>query len=237
MAALQSRALASIGWTVLQIDLQGCGDSEADFGEATWQGWIADAADSAAWLGERCGRAPWLWGLRSGCLVATAAAASMPAVGGFLFWQPVLSGEQFLRQFLRLKLAADLLPKEGEARGDARSESRGSAERLRERLLAGSPIEVAGYELAPVIAAGLGAARIAPIERSPAPPAVWIEVTGSANPAIAPASRAELERWRSAGHAVDACVVTGPAFWQTQEIEESPELIRRTLAALASFHA
>jgi alpha/beta superfamily hydrolase len=36
MAALQSRALAEAGYTVLQIDLHGCGDSAGDFGEASW---------------------------------------------------------------------------------------------------------------------------------------------------------------------------------------------------------
>jgi len=44
MAALQARAMASAGYSVLQIDLLGCGDSTGDFGDATWEAWLADCA-------------------------------------------------------------------------------------------------------------------------------------------------------------------------------------------------
>ena len=151
MAALQSRALAAVGWTVLQVDLGGCGDSDGDFGEASWQGWVADVRDAAAWLGEHIGRAPWLWGLRSGCLVATAAAPMLPALPGLLFWQPVLSGKQFLQQFLRLKIAAQILGSADAERVDTRE--------LRERLRKGDSVEVAGYALSPRLAMGLDGGR------------------------------------------------------------------------------
>ena len=36
MAALQARALAASGWVVLQDDFLGCGDRDADFGDADW---------------------------------------------------------------------------------------------------------------------------------------------------------------------------------------------------------
>ena len=41
MAALQSRALASAGFAVRQLDLLGSGDSEGDFGDASWDLWVA----------------------------------------------------------------------------------------------------------------------------------------------------------------------------------------------------
>lgn len=232
MAALQARALAAAGWSVLQVDLQGCGDSEGDFGDASWERWIDDVVDAAAWLRARCGRRPWLWGLRAGCLLASEVAKTLEGVAGMLFWQPVLSGRQHLQQFLRLRLAADLLPREEVPGSNTRDDARESTDRLRERLLAGAAIEIAGYRLSSVVAAGLDAARLTPAASLPAPPVVWIEVAGSADPAIAPASRAEVERWRKAGHAVDAVAVTGPSFWQTQEIEECPALVGHTLAAL-----
>ena len=155
MAALQARALAAAGWTVLQVDLAGCGDSEGEFGEASWDRWVADVRDAAGWLRERSGHDPWLWGLRAGCLVAAEAAAGMGSVPGLLFWQPVLSGKQFLQQFLRLKIASQILGSADAARVDTRE--------LRERLLRGDSVEVAGYELSPALAAGLEAADLAPI--------------------------------------------------------------------------
>ncbi len=182
MAALQARALAAAGWTVLQVDLAGCGDSEGEFGEASWDRWVADVREAVGWLRERSGREPWLWGLRAGCLVASEAAIEMASVPGLLFWQPVLSGKQFLQQFLRLKLASQILGSAEAARVDTRE--------LRERLLRGDSVEVAGYELSPALAAGLEAADLAPI--AGACPVAWIEVTGATEAQMSPAGRARV---------------------------------------------
>jgi exosortase A-associated hydrolase 2 len=102
MAALQSRALAAAGWSVLQIDLFGCGDSEGDFGDATWSRWTDDVIEASTWLHRQCGFAPMLWGTRLGCLLAAEASHRMPSQPNLLFWQPVVSGKRFIQQFLRL---------------------------------------------------------------------------------------------------------------------------------------
>ncbi|HEV2221021.1 MAG TPA: hydrolase 2, exosortase A system-associated [Casimicrobiaceae bacterium] len=224
MAALQARALAAVGWVVLQVDLAGCGDSEGEFGEASWERWVTDVREAAGWLRERTGYDPWLWGLRAGCLVAAEAAAGMASLPGLLFWQPVLSGKQFLQQFLRLKVASQILGSTDTARVDTRE--------LRERLRLGDSVEVAGYELAPALAAGLESAELAPI--AGACPLLWIEVAGGAEAAMSPAGRARAAQWEDSGHPVDARCVTGQAFWQTQEITECPALIRETVARLAA---
>lgn len=245
MAALQARALAASGWTVLQIDLAGCGDSSGDFADANWGRWVADVVEAARWLRERGGGEPWLWGLRAGCLLVAEAASAIERVAGFVFWQPVLSGQQHLRQFLRLLVAADVLMADER---DGRSEkgsggthgpggARGSVDDLREALLAGAPLDVAGYTLTSALAAGLDAARLVPVGHAKPPPVIWMEVSSATSPLLGPASREEVARWRSSGHAVDARAVAGPAFWQTQEIEESAELVRGTLSALASIGA
>ncbi|MBN9422686.1 MAG: alpha/beta hydrolase, partial [Candidatus Accumulibacter sp.] len=74
MAAVQARALAAAGYAVLQIDLHGCGDSSGDFADASWAGWLDDVELACAWLRARCAAPLWLWGLRSGCLLAAEAA-------------------------------------------------------------------------------------------------------------------------------------------------------------------
>jgi exosortase A-associated hydrolase 2 len=236
MAALGARALVANGWAVLALDLAGCGDSEGDFADATWQGWVDDVAVAATWLAGHAGHAPWLWGLRAGCLVAVEAAQRLASVAGLLLWQPVVSGSQHLRQFLRLRVAADalatnpLLPDEGSAPPRRRDDTAAFVEQLR----AGSTIEVAGYTLAPALASGLDAAKLEPVRA--AMPVVWLEVGGSdpATAVLSPASARAIEGWRSAGHAVDAQAVAGPAFWQTQEIEECPSLVAATVTALAA---
>ena len=220
MLALQARALAAAGWAVLQIDLHGCGDSSGDFGEASWSGWIRDVGLAADWLQARHDAALWFWGLRAGCLLAVQAAAQRGADSRFLFWQPVVAGRAALQQFLRLKAAADL----------QQAEAKGGLRRLRDELSAGHRVEVAGYALSPALALGLEQAAL----QAPAQPAraLWLELSTREDAALLPASADCVRDWRAAGHVVDCAVVPGPAFWQTQEIEDAPALITATLAAL-----
>ena len=227
MAALQSRAFARRGYGVLQVDLLGCGDSSGDFGDATWDTWVADAVQAAGWL-RRQGDAPmWFWGLRAGCLLATAAAARMAQPPSrFVFWQPTPSGKALLQQFLRLKMAAEL---QG---GQAKQVMEG----LRASLAAGQAVEIAGYALSPGLAQGLEAATLAP----PAQAArlEWIEVSTRADATdVMPASQIVLKQWADAGCAVRSRVVNGPAFWQTTEIEDAPALVEATWAAVGEVDA
>jgi exosortase A-associated hydrolase 2 len=227
MAALQSRALADAGWTVLQLDLFGCGDSDGDFGQADWQQWHSDVMDATTWLSERTGCRPALWGLRAGCLLACEVAKDLEPAPNLLIWQPVASGRQFLQQFLRLKVASQLF-------GDSPSERVGTSQ-LYDQLVLGNTVEVAGYALSTGLAMGLDAAEVAP----PTTPAnvAWLEVGPHLPAELTPAAQVRIQSWRAAGHRVAAKAVPGATFWQTQEIAECPELIEATLAAVADWQA
>jgi exosortase A-associated hydrolase 2 len=227
MAALQARALADAGWTVLQVDLLGCGDSEGDFAEADWQQWLADIVDAAAWLREQTGQIPSLWGLRVGCLLACEAAATMEPTPNLLLWQPVISGKHSLQQVLRLKVTSQIV---AEATSD-----RVNTQQLREKLGHGEALEIAGYTLSPDLALGLEAAELT-CPKAPAHVA-WLEVAATATAALSPAANSRIEAWQTAGHRVDGRAVGGPAFWQTQEIAECPELITATMSAIAGWRA
>ncbi len=220
MAALQARMLAEHGYAVLQIDLHGCGDSSGDFGDATWQGWLQDVLDGHAWLRQRCQAPLWLWGLRAGCLLAAQAAAEIDERANFLFWQPVASGKQFLQQFLRLKVANELMA------GD----NKGVMDALKRQLAGGQPVEIAGYSLAPALSDGLEHAELL------APPKpgrlIWLELSTRPDATLMPVSAKRLEQWRGAGYATSSQVVPGPAFWQTTEIEDAPALLAATVAEL-----
>lgn len=228
MAAMASRALAEAGHAVLQVDLLGCGDSSGDFGDATWEAWVDDLRDAAQWLQARHTQVPlWLWGLRVGALLAAATAAQLTQPVQLLMWQPVLQGRHALQQFLRLKAAAQL----------AEGSGKGVVEALRAELTAGRAVEVAGYTIGPGLAKGLDAATLTPptVNSGPSearPRAVWLEVNAQPEPQPAPAARAALPRWVAAGWALEQQAVAGPAFWQTQEIEDAPALVEATLKAL-----
>lgn len=222
MAALQARQLARHGYAVLQIDLHGCGDSAGDFGDATWNSWLQDALAAHAWLRERNQAPLWLWGLRTGCLLAVQAAERLDESANFLFWQPVTAGKQYLQQFMRLRVAGEMMSGEG----------KGVMESMKAQLAAGQPVEVAGYRLSAGLAKGLESAELQPPSR---PGHLhWLEVSSRTDATLAPLSIKRIEQWQASGFTVDSKTLPGPSFWQTTEIEETPALLEATLAALAS---
>lgn len=221
MAALQARAMAERGFAVLQLDLSGCGDSAGDFGDASWSRWIADAHAAHAWLAAQTGHAVTLWGLRSGALLATQLSRQLPDVRDLLLWQPVLDGSVFLNQFLRIRLASEML---------SDGQSKNGTRRLLETLDAGNPVEVGGYLLAPDMARELGALRLA--RMPPTSPVSWLEVGAAGALHVSPASERVVDAWRQGGTSVVTDVVEGDPFWTTQEICVCPALIEATLACL-----
>jgi len=223
MASLQARALAEAGFAVLQIDLRGCGDSSDSWADTRWSDWVDDAVLAVATLRQHWPQASlplWLWGLRSGCLLACQAAHRLAEPCHLLFWQPAPSGKPVLQQFLRLKAAAHL-------QGDAKA----VLERVRQGLAAGHAQEIAGYALSPGLAQGLEHSSLKPAAANPGR-LLWLEVSTRNDATLLPGSAAPLQAFRDAGHGVQAQVCQGPAFWQTQEIEDAPALIQATTQAL-----
>jgi exosortase A-associated hydrolase 2 len=264
MAALNSRALAHAGYDVLQIDLLGCGDSSGDFGDATWQEWVGDVLRGCDWIRNRNkppatapGDTPplWLWGLRAGCLLAVDAAKQLNEPCNFLFWQPASSGKQLLQQFLRLKVAGDMLG----------GQAKGVMDGMHQQLASGASAEIAGYMLSAGLASGMEQAallppaiptgpekadrRPLPVSTSPEPTAhelppggagqtprlEWLEMSTREDPSLSPVSTKTIAQWQQAGYATRSHIVNGPSFWQTTEIEDAPALIAATVAALSNI--
>ncbi len=231
MAAQQARALSAAGFAVLQIDLLGCGDSSGDFSDATWSAWVDDVLAASQWLRGQITSVStassakpvplWLWGLRSGCLLAADAAPKLPEPCRFLFWAPAHAGKSLLQQFLRLKVAGDMLT------GNAK----GLMDGLRGKLAAGDSVEVAGYTLNPALASGLEMASLTPPHK--ATRVEWLELSTRADATLTPVATQIQAIWQQAGHAVRSHLVTGPSFWQTAELEDAPAIITATLAAMA----
>ena len=230
MAAVQARALATAGYAVLQIDLLGCGDSTGDFGDATWSEWVDDVVAAHHWLrsqltpgnGVNPDETPplWLWGLRAGCLLAVDAARKLPEPCNFLFWAPAPTGKPLLQQFLRLKVASDMLA------GNAK----GVMDGMRAQLAAGNAVEVAGYALNPALASGLEQAGLNPPGGSTR--VEWLELSTRDPASLTPVAAQAQVRWQQAGYSVRSHLVTGPSFWQTTELEDAPALISATVAAI-----
>lgn len=226
--AQAARAMAESGWFVLTVDPAGTGDSSGEFRDVSWSDWVADVRAAWHWLADHAGMPPLLWGLRAGCLVIDEALRELPCER-VLYWQPSLSGDAVLTQFLRLRTAA------GVTKGGGVKET---PKTLVAALESGETIEVAGYALTPALALPLRAARLggADTGRGYAGKRIdWIEVSVSEPAALLPASEARIAELREAGTAVEARSVPGVGFWMTQEIDEASGLVAATVAALAAL--
>ena len=229
MAALQARAFAAMGFGVLQIDLYGCGDSSGDFADARWDIWKQDIVAAREWLEERVSAPVSLWGLRLGALLALDFAKSAKKkVGQIILWQPVISGESFLTQFLRLRLANEMLSTD---RGSG--SSTGGTSALRNTLRAGESLEVAGYELAPELASaidGLKAVELAVTDS----PVHWFEIVAEPGRPMTPIGGKVVSAWRQSEVKLFLHLVPCLPFWATQEIAECRELVTATTNAVSA---
>lgn len=227
MAALQSRKFAADGISVLQMDLLGCGDSSGQFADARWESWKEDLAFGVKWLQNRGYRAIHLWGLRLGALLALDYARDIgTGLSSVLIWQPVLNGEQFLTQFLRLRVAGELL--------GGGSVSTGT-KLLRNELAAGHVLEIGGYALAPALALAIdqvNLADLAPVSSK----VYWFEIVSAPGRALTPAGQRVADGWRSKGVDLDVACIPGLPFWNTQEISDCPALISATANSLRADH-
>ncbi|MES2263020.1 MAG: hydrolase 2, exosortase A system-associated [Pseudomonadota bacterium] len=225
MAALQARALAAQGYGVLQLDLYGCGDSSGDLRDASWDIWKDDIAAACQWLTQRLDAPLTLWGLRLGALLALdyAHGAAHP-VERLLLWQPVQNGAVFLKQFLRLLTASEML---SDGADKKEGEKSGGVAALHASLLGGATLEVAGYELSPALASaidGKDAQQLAPTRC----PVHWFEAVAAPERPLAPAVARLAGSWQQQGVDVQIHRVACVPFWATQEIAEAAELLTAT---------
>ena len=213
---MQARAFAAFGYSVLQLDLYGCGDSSGDFGDARCSIWRNDLHLACAWLAQRVDGPLTLWGLRLGALLALELAAHPPVpLQRLLLWQPELDGRRAIDRFLRLRLAGHMLAGKAEAPGHARAE-----------LAAGRAVEVAGYLLAPELVQAIDAIDAASLR--PPLPVYWLQYQNG-DAAMLPAAAASLAgQWRAAGVALHIAGFADGPFWNSAELLACTQLLDAT---------
>lgn len=223
MVSLQAKAFAENGYNIVVPDLYGTGDSPGEFAEANWLIWQDNLAEIISWVRQTHGAAGiTLWGLRSGCLLAVqTAAAAAHHITGILLWQPIPSGQQFISQFLRLRVARSLNGPKKE-----------TVKELRQLSANGHPLEVAGYLLSPELVASADTLNLQTLELPAQIRVGLVEVTSSDQLDHSPVILRILDSWRERNITLHHLVIQSAPFWSTQEISWSTDLIDASLDLL-----
>ncbi|MGZ3181042.1 MAG: hydrolase 2, exosortase A system-associated [Telluria sp.] len=224
MAALQARALAGLGFAVLQLDHFGCGDSCGDFRSARLPLWQADLQAGWDWLHARAGGPCYLLGLRLGGLLALDFAARH-ATAGIVLWQPFVRGRTCINQFLRQRLAQELTRPGGFP---------SSTTTLREELFGHGSLEVAGFDLAADLALAIDALDAANLQPR-APWVEWLACGTVGDVAFAATARRLARRWPDTE--VRFQQVAGPPFWSLRQHPVAPALLNATTLLFARVPA
>jgi exosortase A-associated hydrolase 2 len=217
-AALLARALAGRGWGVLQVDLFGCGDSDGDFRDASWETWVDDLTTAFDWLQERVGGRVGLVGIRLGGLLALDfASRARRNIDRVLLWHPVVNGQEMMTDFLRLKILSDAMGVRGGQPATTRE--------LRKRVYSGEPVEVLGYEIMPTLGQAIAAIHIAPLGLTVANPIRWIEVVSTAEDPGRAVAQSTVLAWQAARREATLHLVNGRPFWSSPRIHDSRDMI------------
>ena len=219
MAAIQARSLAACGYGVLVIDLYGCGDSSGELKNADWDIWKADVLLAIKVLGEKINAPVSLCGLRLGALMALDIAREpSQQLEKIVLWQPVLQASSYLNQFFRLRLASDMLGKKEDAVTN---------KSVRQMLEEGQTVEVAGYEISPRFVQSIDHLDAA-FWHDFSAQLHWLECVSEDNQPISPIRKKLMTHWLDSGVDLHVHSVKSIAFWTTQEITVSHELLTAT---------
>ena len=214
LAAKAAEDLLAVGYSVIMPDLSGTGDSEGEFEDASWVGWQDDLSRVAEWASRQGLRPDALIATRLGCaLAADCLRAGRLSVPMAVFWQPVDNGETYLKQFLRLRVAAAMA-----------RDQRVTVAGLLAQLEGGESIEVAGYALSPRLAGEIRRIDGDCYRGLPLEALAIVQVNRAAqSPAHSPASLVARAA-EGSGVKVDVIELTGEPYWATAEIADNAKL-------------
>lgn len=223
MAALQAREFARKGYPTLILDPVGCGDSSGDFEDADWNLWLNCGLEAHHWLSAKLKLPVILWGLRTGALIISTLAERLVQIEALIFWQPVLNGELFLNQFIRIKLVNEMLSSNLSPTSSVRNSV--------ESLEAGNSIEVGGYMISSSLGTQLRKTKLQ--ELPPTAPVYWFEISDDGKPSDA--SLKLIQNWTEKGIKVEFQGLSGVNFWSSSELETCQPLLKASTQVLEYF--
>lgn len=209
--------LAVNGIASVLLDLYGTGDSGGDFSEAGWSVWKNDVAQVVKWCQLKGIPVTNLLAVRLGCALALEVVNSMrlPSFRSTILWQPLFDGKRALTQFLRLRVAANMLSSTGKETVDG----------LRGLLKAGKSVEIAGYQLSSRLAIELDEIAVPSVLPDEFGSVTWVEVRARSEADLPMTSRSIINKTIENRGLVKVRVFEGEAFWSSAEIKCNSSVI------------
>lgn len=214
-----ARELAQRGHPVLRFDFTGNGDSGGDFSEWSLETGLGEIGAAIDELKARTGApAVGLLGLRLGATLAALAAEERDDVGALALWSPVVNGNRYVQDLLRINLITQMA---------VYREIRADRETLVRALEGGTTVNIDGYEMSQPLYEQLSALRLAGGPKHYAGPCLIAH--------IAPSERikmpAEMDSLRQLYRAASLVSIREDPFWKEIErfYDRAPNLFTGTL--------
>lgn len=221
MLSALGRTLAQNGIQTTVLDLFGCGDSEGDIDQASLQTWYQDINIAIQHMQQRSTNIS-IGGLRLGATIAlNFLATSQQPVDKLLLWQPVLKGKQFMRQFIRLKLAESIA---------ISSAPTTSTAEITAKLENGNTQEIAGYPITKELFQDIDALSCINQNIATDTQLHLLEINPSGTPSTPMVQAVSSYNNLSANHHI----CQGSQFWSCQEIVWCNSAIDKSTEILTS---
>ena len=223
LVSTQARHFAESGYSCTIIDFYGCGDSQGELRDASLQIWQENIRLTIETLQGEVDAPVILWGLRLGAFIALDFAAKTGLeIESILLWQPVLSGERYVTQILRQRVAAlagkDLAPE--------------TTAQIKAKLMAGECVEISGYTVGGTLMQDIEQLSLAGMTALCAGKIHWLENVSEPGAALTGATIKAVEKLESLQNDVVVHPFTGPQVWQLHKRDALPELISITRSVL-----
>lgn len=220
MLSALGRTLAQNGIQTTILDLFGCGDSEGDIDQANLRIWHQDINKTIQHMQRQTANIS-IGGLRLGATIALdfLATSKQPA-DKILIWQPVLKGEQFIKQFIRIKLAGSIA---------TISASTSTTEIIAE-LEKGNIQEIAGYSITKELFQGINKLNCLNRDIPTDTQLHLLEINPGATPSTPMAQTVSSYTNLNASHHI----CQGSQFWACQEIVYCDSVIEKSIEILTS---
>lgn len=225
MTTLLAHRLAATDLGILLVDLSGTGESWGDFQDARYELWLDDLAAAQDWIVTQNARLTHVLGIRFGALPALQFARDCETCEQILLWQPAVSGKVVMSQFLRLRIAANMMTKD--ARGD-------SVASLTAAFSGGESVEIAGYKVSPELFESIDELRLTELAPRDGQRVAWLQVAAMNDDTMTPASQRVIDKLADQGITIDSRCIQGDAFWKATEITTCEALIDATVAMVST---